>query len=367
MSLLAIAFLASLIVQLVFFALLLWGITRRNLHPITDDQPAVTVLVCAHDEEENLRQLVPQVLQQDYPYVQLVVVDDRSNDGTYDYIRKLSVTDKRVKAVRVEHLPDHVNAKKYGITLGVKAATTEWILLTDADCMPQSSGWITTMSRYMDNGAQFVLGFSPYEKQLGLLNVFIRFETLFTAIQYMGFAHLGMPYMGVGRNLAYRKSWFLANKGFNTLMNVTGGDDDLYVNRHVTRSTVRVCLGKESLVNSKPKQSLAAFFKQKKRHLFAGKKYRLKHRVVLALFMGSYGLTWLTGLLLLSTGFEWMYVAGLLALRSISFAWLVHRAAVRLGVSFAAYAVPFLDILFVFYYLSTAPVALISKRVKWMN
>ena len=367
LSFLVIVFLASLIIQLVFFALLLWGITRKNTPTVTDEPPPVTVLVCAHDAEENLRKLIPRLLQQEYPNFEVVVVDDRSNDATYDFIRELSETDKRVKVVRVEHLPNHVNAKKYAITLGIKAAANEWILLTDADCIPQSSGWITAMSRYMDAGAQFVLGFSPYEKQPGLLNLFIRFETLFTAIQYMGFANLGMPYMGVGRNLAYRKSWFLANKGFNTLLNVTGGDDDLYVNRHVTRSTVRVCAGEASLVYSKPKQSLGAFFAQKKRHLYAGKKYRLPHKLVLALFMGSYGLTWLTGLLLLGTNFASMQVAALLAFRSISLAWLVHRAAVKLAVSFAAYAVPFLDILFVFYYLSTAPVALFSKRVKWTN
>lgn len=365
MLVLAIVFLASLVVQLVFIGLLLWGITRKNNPTVTDDKPAVTVLVCAHDEEENLRKLVPRLLDQEYPHMEVIVVDDRSNDGTYDYIRELSQTDKRLKVVRVEHLPDHVNAKKYAITLGIKAAANEWILLTDADCMPQSTGWIAAMSGYMDKDAQFVLGFSPYQKQRGLLNLFIRFETLFTAIQYIGFANLGMPYMGVGRNLAYRKSWFLANKGFGTLLHVTGGDDDLYVNRHATRSTVRVCVGEKSLVFSKPKQSLAAFFAQKKRHLFAGKRYRLKHKIVLTLFMVSYGITWLTGFWLLGTGNEGLYVAALLVFRSISLVFLVHRASVRFNISFTPYAVLILDILFVFYYLTTAPLALFSKQVKW--
>ncbi len=367
MSLLAIVFLGSLTIQFIFFVVLLFGITRNNPLTETTQQPPVTVLVCAHDEEANLRNLIPCLLQQEYPHFEVVVVDDRSNDGTFDYVRELSERDKRVRVVRVEHLPDHVNAKKYGITLGIKASSHEWILLTDADCRPHTTNWIASMSCYMDERARFVLGFSPYEKQPGFLNLFIRFETLFTAIQYLGLAGLGMPYMGVGRNLAYRKSWFLANKGFNTLLNVTGGDDDLYVNRYATRATVRVCSGPESLVYSKPKQTVAAFLAQKKRHLFAGKKYRAHHKAVLALLMGSQGLTWLTGLLLLGVGYERVYVAALLALRSISFTGLVHRAASKVGISFPAYAVPLLDIVFVFYYLSTAPVALISKRVKWKN
>src|SRR5690606_33778770 len=122
--------------------------------------------------------------------------------------------------------------KKYGLTLGIKAASHEWILLTDADCRPNSRRWIRSMSRYFDEDTQFVLGFSPYRATAGLLNLFIRFETMLTAIQYFSFGWLGNPYMGVGRNLAYRKSKFLEEKGFNNFLHVTGGDDDLFVNQH---------------------------------------------------------------------------------------------------------------------------------------
>lgn len=366
MSLLFIVFLVALVIQLVYFVLLFIGIGRKN-PPTQPGKPPVTVLVCAHDEEQNLRTLLPALLEQDYPNFEVIVVDDRSNDGTYDYLRELSVADKRVRVVKVDYLPDHVNAKKYAITLGIKAATHDWLLLTDADCRPESARWITDMSQYMDEDARFVIGYSPYERQRGLLNLFIRFETLLTAIQYIGFAKLGMPYMGVGRNLAYRKSYFLVNKGFNALMAVTGGDDDLYVNRHATAKTARIAVSADSLVWSKPKQTVSNFYAQKKRHLFAGKKYRMKHKLVLGLAVGSHLACWLSGFVLLGTGVEPLMVGGLLVLRTMSLTVLVHGAALRFGTWFPAYAVPFLDILFVFYYLSTAPVALISKRVKWMN
>lgn len=359
-------FIASLIIQVSYFLLLFIGLAKKN-PPTQPASPPVTVLVCAHDEEANLRKLLPKLQVQDYPGFEIIVVDDRSNDGTYDYLRELSAADNRVRVVKVDHLPAHVNAKKYGITLGVKAATHDWILLTDADCLPGSPQWIAAMSRYMDAGAQFVLGYSPYEMQQGLLNFFIRFETLLTAIQYLGFANLGRPYMGVGRNLAYRKSYFLANKGFNSLMNVTGGDDDLYVNRHATAETTRICTGCDALVWSTPKQSVKSYFAQKKRHLFAGKKYRLGHKAMLALFTGSHLLCWLTGVALLVMGVELITVSALLVTRVSGLAVLTHRAAQRFGHSFPVYAVPFLDILFVFYYLSTAPVALIAKRVKWTS
>jgi len=366
LSVLFSVFLAALIIQLVYFILLFIGIAGKN--PSTQPgEPPVTVLVCAHDEEQNLRTLLPSLLEQEYPNFEIIVVDDRSNDGTYDYLRELSAADKRVRVVKVDHQPAHVNAKKYAITLGIKAAANEWILLTDADCRPGSARWIAAMSQFMDEDARFVIAYSPYEWRPGLLNLFIRFETLWAAIQYIGFAKLGMPYMGVGRNLAYRKSYFLANKGFNALMALTGGDDDLYVNRHATAKTTRISVGTGSLVWSKPKHTVSRFFAQKKRHLFAGKKYRVEHKFALGLFTASHLVCWLSGFVLLVAGVEPLMVGGLLAVRGIGQAALVHRAATRLGAPFQAYAVPLLDILFVFYYLSTAPVALISKRVKWMN
>lgn len=367
LSVLLYVFIASFAVQLIYLILFFIGISRKSAPTCEAGSQPVTVLICAHDEEQNLRNLIPMLLQQDYPVFEVVVVDDRSNDGTYDYLLGLSVSDNRLRIVKVDHLPDHVNAKKYGITLGIKAASHEWILLTDADCMPGSSGWITVMSRYMDDNARFVLGFSPYEKQPGLLNLFIRYETLFTAIQYIGFANLDMPYMGVGRNLAYRKSYFLANKGFNNLMPMTGGDDDLYVNRHATASTTRTCIERNSLVYSKPKQTWAGFFSQKKRHLFAGKKYRFGHKVVLGLLMSSQVAGWLAALVLLGVGIQPVAVGAMLLVRLLMLGLLVHRAGLRFGDPFPGYAVAILDILFAFYYLSTAPVALISKRVKWTN
>src|SRR5690606_12086614 len=105
--------------------------------------------------------------------------------------------------------------KKYAITLGIKAAKYDWILLTDADCRPNTNQWINAISSRFVGDKDFVLAYSAYEQRAGFLNLFIRFETLFTAIQYIAYALAGNPYMGVGRNLAYRKAVFLENKGFN--------------------------------------------------------------------------------------------------------------------------------------------------------
>ena len=173
-------------IQLAYLFIFLIAFKRKHSPPASSDVP-VSVVVCAHDEAENLRELVPQLLSQDYPQFEVIVVNDRSNDSTFDYLLQETKRDPRLRMVNVKETPQRVNGKKYGITLGIKAAAHEWILLTDADCRPNGPHWIRTMSRQFDDNTQFVLGFSPYARKSGFLNLFIRFETILTAIQYFAF------------------------------------------------------------------------------------------------------------------------------------------------------------------------------------
>jgi len=338
---------------------------------VTEPRP-VSVIVCAHDEEQNLRELIPILLQQQHPDFEVIIVNDRSNDGTYDFL--LAETKKTaahhypsLRMVHAATVPAHMNGKKYGITLGIKAAKNDWIVLTDADCRPTSDRWLQSISSKCADDKDMVLGYSPYQMEKGFLNLFIRFETLFAAIQYITYAILGNPYMGVGRNLAYRKSLFLNNKGFNGFLGVTGGDDDLFVNQHATAKNTAICLGENSMMTSIPKRTWREYFHQKVRHLSVGKKYKFKHRFLLGIFSISHAITWFAGvpLLFVFSGFAW--VLGALLLRTLLFTVTTHHAALRFGHKFESWAVPLLDFLFVIYYLSTAPVALLTKKMRWRN
>jgi len=259
---------------------------------IAKEQRPVSVIVCAHDEEENLIEQVPLLLQQDYPQFEIIIVEDRCNDGTYDYLLQATKEHERLKMVRVTHKPDHINGKKFALTLGIKAARYDWVLLTDADCRPASTKWISQMTSQFEEPAKIVLGYSPYIKTPGLLNAFIRFESFLTGIQFIGIALLGKPYMGVGRNLAYRKEVFLNAKGFNSHLDVTGGDDDLFVNQHATKENTRVSIGPDALVFSKPKESWTEYFYQKFRHLSVGKLYKFSDKILLGVFSLTWLLTW---------------------------------------------------------------------------
>lgn len=366
MQILVAVFFAAVGAQLLYLICITSAFLRKRLESNTDLLP-VSVLVCAHDEEFNLRQLLPELLTQHYPQFEVIVVNDRSNDGTYDFLLAETKRHPRLRMVNIVEVPPHVNSKKFALTLGIRAASFDCILLTDADCRPAGKYWISTMCRQFDNQTQFVIGFSPYQKYPGFLNLFIRFESVLTALQYFSLALLRNPYMGVGRNLAYRKSLFLEKKGFNQFLNVTGGDDDLFVNQHAKASATKVQFEPESQVFSVPKTSWGAFFKQKVRHLAVGKRYRLKHRILLGIFTLTWIITWFAGAALLIMDIKAWWIAAALVVRMIMLVIAVRTFIRQTRLPFELWAVPILDFLYSIYYISTGLVALLTKRIRWKN
>ncbi len=354
----------ALALQLIYLILFLIAFSRKQKELINEPRP-VSVIVCAHDEEDNLKELVPLLLVQNHPQFEVIVVEDRCNDGTYDYLLHATKEDERLKMVRVVNKPEHVSGKKYGLTLGIKAAKYDWVLLTDADCRPVNGNWIMRMTEKYHTDTRLVLGFSPYLKQSGFLNAFIRFESFVTGIQFIGLALLGKPYMGVGRNLLYHKSLFLENKGFNKHLSVTGGDDDLFVNQHATRKNTLVQIGMEALTFSKPKSTWSDFYYQKLRHLSVGRRYKGLDRFIL----GVFALSWILSCFLVipityfSPFMGWLL--GAFLLRSILLSILFHQASRKLGEPFEIWKVVFLDFIYAFYYLVAGAAALTAKRIRW--
>ncbi len=366
MSILAIFCILIVTFQIFYLILFLIGLNKESNQPAQPPHP-VSVIVCAHDEEQNLRELIPALLAQDHPEFEIIIVEDRCNDGTYDYLRQLSIDNNKIKMVRVVNKPDHVSGKKFGLTLGIKAATHEWLLFTDADCRPTSNQWIRRMTEHYASNTKVVLGFSPYQKQAGWLNAFIRFESLLTGIQMISLANLGRPYMGVGRNFAYTKSLFFENKGFNSHLEIVGGDDDLFVNRQATKQNTFVSIGADAITISKPKTNWPDFLHQKLRHLSVGKRYKFSDKVILALFSGTWLLTCFLVVPFVFFSNVVYLIATIIFLRWILLGLLFYRGSRKLGGAFEPWKVPFLDFIFAFYYLVTGLRALVVKRIQWKN
>lgn len=309
-------------------------------------------------------------MELDYPSYEVVIVNDRSYDETYDYLLEQKVKYKgRLKVVNVETTPDHINGKKYALTLGVKGAKYECLLFTDADCIPLSNQWVKKMiAPYLaSDKTAVILGFSPYEKERSLLNLFIRYETFYVGVQYLSLGIMGYPFMGVGRNISYKKSLFLENKGFFKHKSVTGGDDDLFVNEVSTAQNTQVVWEADAQMLSIPEKSWGSWYRQKMRHLSVGQHYRSRNKTILGILSSSHlGLYALIVPLLLFLPQQqwWIPLAGYM-LRLLSLLVVYIGARVRIDRNQPVWLVPFLDLLYIFYYIFVGISAVRRKRTSW--
>lgn len=332
----------------------------------SDRLPPVSVVVCARNQKDRLQVLIESLRRQDYPDFEVIVVDDRSDDEVYDwFLQESQRPNSGFRLVRINYTPEHLNSKKYALTMGIKAARKPYLLLTDADCEPVSPNWIRHMAASFGEGVDMVLGYSPYRKHEGILNRLIRFDTFFTALQYLSFALAGKPYMGVGRNLAYRRSFFLNNKGFASHYGLTGGDDDLLVNRLSTPANVALCLHPEASVLSEPKNTFLSYFRQKRRHLYAGKHYKTSDKIILGLLTGSIiGFYLLFAILLFLPPLTFIVAIAFLA-RLLVLSIILKKAANTLNENFSWVELPLLEMWLPIHYLIFGVPALISRRIEW--
>lgn len=271
---LLILFAASLAVQL-FYYLFFYIRTgaggkkrkRRKAEP-------VSVVICARNESENLKSFLPSVLEQDYHDFEVIVVNDCSDDDSEDVLEQFTKEYSRLKVTTIHKESSLQHSKKMALFLGIKAASNDLLLLTDADCQPVSNKWISGFASSFTGKTAFVLGYGGYLREKGLLNKYIRYDAMFIAMQYLGMALAGIPYMGVGRNLAYRKSLFMENRGFGPHLNLQSGDDDLFVNQLARRKNTRVNRSPGSITRSIPSATWRQFLKQKTRHMSTASYYR---------------------------------------------------------------------------------------------
>ena len=257
----------------------------------------ISIIVCAKNEYHNLKDKLPAILNQDYPNYEVIVVNDQSIDDTAILLKKLEKQYPNLVVVTIEK---HINkrpGKKLALTLGIKTAKYEYLVLTDADCLSNSKNWAMQMCSNF-NSADIVLGYGGYEKKKGLLNKLIRFDTFNVAQQYLSYALVGQTYMGVGRNMAYKKSLFFENKGFANHLHIPSGDDDLFIQEIATKNNVSIEINEKAHTTSTVIEKWGEWAYQKRRHITTAPLYKTKFKVLLALYPYAQFLFWTTLLLL---------------------------------------------------------------------
>jgi poly-beta-1,6-N-acetyl-D-glucosamine synthase len=247
------------------------------------DMP-VSVVICARNESHTLKQVIPMLMDQDHREFELVVVNDRSDDDTWEVLQWMKPQYPKLRIVNVQADEKFSYGKKIALGVGVRAAKYPHVLLTDADCMPTSKDWVSLMATGFRAGKQIVIGNSPYAAQNGFTKILERFDGAQKSMQYMGFAMAGLPYMGVGRNLGYCGEVFFSAKGPRRHSHLMSGDDDLLINELARATNTAVMADPRAFMVTKATPDLATWLRRKRRHYTTAVHYRFIHQVLLMLF-----------------------------------------------------------------------------------
>jgi len=357
------------IIQLVYHINIFGRITKKIPYELVEKNwQGVSIIIAARSEYENLQKLIPALLEQHYPNFEIIIVDDASWDGTTGYLEELEKTEPKVKGVYItDDMKKNYQGKKLALSLGIKAASNDIILLTDADCMPSSNNWIKHMvlPYHGNQETEIVLGYSPFNSTSSIVNLFSRMDNVYTALSYFSYAIGNDPYMGVGRNLSYKRSLFFKLKGFASHLHIAPGDDDLFIQDAANANNTAICIHPESFMFTESKKSFGDWFRQKKRHNFVGKYYKSSHKFKLGLFAFTHAMFWLSfaancfvyqslGWALILLGLYWMIK------------WpIVYMAFKKLKQANNSIWMPIFDALFFGYNAVFGLVTIFGRQKKW--
>jgi poly-beta-1,6-N-acetyl-D-glucosamine synthase len=360
-------FLASFLVQKFFYLFFYVRVlSRRRRKPDSVSEEPVSIVICARDEAENLKNHLPVILEQDYPDFEVVVVNDCSEDDTEEVLDELKAKYPNLRSTIIKRDQRFSHGKKLAVTIGLKSAVNNWVLLTDADCRPASRQWITEMQKHFVSPREVVLGYGGYIKEKGFLNKVIRYDAFFIAMQYFSLALAGLPYMGVGRNLAYKRSLFFANRGFASHLKLESGDDDLFINETARKKNTAVEFSHLSHTISVPYNTWKGWFRQKSRHLTTGFHYNRISRAMLGLENSSRLMFYVSFILLIANKIFLPYVVALFIFRLLFSTIILNIGMNRLNEKNLLVFSPVLDIgILLFNVFCVASNLTIQKRNRW--
>jgi glycosyltransferase involved in cell wall biosynthesis len=279
------------VISLVLLSYYLLLFTRFVIHKPPKrnhyEQQAVSIILSSRNEAHHLIQNLPFILNQSYAQFEVIVVNDHSTDETEDVVKDFIVKYPYLKLVNLTSSITNIQGKKFPLSIGIKSAKYNCLLLTDADCTPNSPYWLLNMAKHFQSKIAIVLGYSTYEKNHTLNNGLMRYDNFQTALQYFSAALAKIPYMGIGKNLAYTKTLFYERKGFASHNHINYGDDDLFINKAATNQNVDIEYIEEAHTLAKYKSGFKNWLKDKKHHLDTKHWFKYQDRFLLDIFAYS--------------------------------------------------------------------------------
>ena len=351
------AFIATVCIQFAYWGYYFLLNKKKKINQDFDE--GITVIICAHNELENIKSFLHKFLSQDYIAFEVILVNDRSTDDTLYYINSLKNT--KLKSINIANTPTNWNNKKWALSQAAKIAKYDYLLFSDADCYPNSNQWITEMSKGFTQG-EAVLGYSGYQVKNTFLNKFIQYETYITAVSYLGLSDKNIPYMAVGRNFGIKKDLY-TKFNFGDFKHLQGGDDDLIIN-HIKPSITTVFTPTSHTI-SIPKNRLKDYVRQKTRHINISNHYSVKTKIIIGLFNLSSLLFYLLFILTYQINILIYYAIGLFVLRTSVLFYNFTIGSNELNTEFKSFHLIWLDFVYTFFLWTIGPIALLAKKIKW--
>lgn len=300
----------------------------KEKKPVASTLLPISIIIAARNESDNLYDNLPFILTQDYPEFEVIIVNNQSVDESAWLLKALCLQHKNLKVVEIGKNKHLLPGKKLPITLGVKAAKYEKMVFTDADCKPASNQWLRIMGETFTENHQIILGYAPYFRTKGIINRIIRYDTAFIGASYLSFALAKIPYMGVGRNLAYTKKVFESVRGFKSHYSLPSGDDDLFIQEAAVNQNYTIQISPETFCYSKASETWKGWVRQKTRHYSTSSRYKVIKKALLGIYPISLLLVWLTFVILLFNA-KWFAISLILFGFMIIVKWLIQGKCLR--------------------------------------
>jgi glycosyltransferase involved in cell wall biosynthesis len=362
---LLIVFIFTFLVQQAFYWIFFARLAFFKKNPAQSGTGGISVVICARNEHDWLKENLPLILDQDYPDFEVVVVNWASDDESSFLLSRMNDQFPNLKIVEIRENLNFFSGKKFPLSIGIKSAKNDMIVVTNADCRPVSRNWLSLMRSGFSGYTEIVVGYGSYKKKRGLLNKLIRFDTAHIAFRYLSFALAGIPYMGVGRNMAYLKSLFYKNQGFISHYRITSGDDDLFINKVARRNNTRIILHPESITISEPPHLFSQWMIQKKRQLSTLPFYRSGHRLLLGLYSLSIALFYILFVLLLIRDTNAVLLFVFFIARLTAQIILFYKCMSKLNEKDLIWFVPFFEITMLFIQSLVFISNLFSRKNRW--
>ena len=358
-------FIFTFLVQQAFYWILFVRLAFFKNNPVHQGTGGISVVICARNEHDHLKENLPFILEQDYPDFEVVVVNWASDDDSAFLLARMTDQFPNLKIVEIRENLNFFSGKKFPLSIGIKSAKNDMVIVTNADCRPVSRNWLSMMRSGFTGSVEVLLGYGAYEKQKGFMNQLIRFDTTQISFRYLSCALAGIPYMGVGRNMAYLKSLFYKNKGFISHYRITSGDDDLFINRVAKGNNTRIVLHPDSFTVSVPPQIFRHWMIQKKRQLSTLRFYRSGHRLFFGLYSISIFLFYTLFVALLGRDYNTVLIVPLFIARLIAQMIIFYKCMAKLNEKDLIWFVPFFEITMLFVHSMAFISNLFSKSNKW--